>query len=86
MEDEYCPTCGQRLQYEDVTEECKLKWEKGGDKYLVGIEHQGNFIIFLGPECELHQPRSHNNYRIKEILKTSDGSGWWFQVLKLRSM
>lgn len=84
MGDECCPTCGQDLPFDDVTEECELKWERNGDKYLVAIEHKGNFIIFLGPECALHRPCNHKDYRIKEVYKTGDGSGWWFQVLKLR--
>jgi len=82
MEDEYCPTCGQRLEYDDVTKECELQWV-GGCKYLVQVKHLGNSIIHLGPECGLHQPLN-TSYRIKEVYKTGDGSGWWFQVLKRR--
>lgn len=84
MEYEVCPTCGQRLQYEDVTMECKLEWWRSGSSgCLVQITHLGNAVIYLAPGCTLHQP--HNkDYRIDGVSETLDGSGWWFRVLKLR--
>lgn len=83
MEYETCPTCGQKMWYDDVTKECELEWVGTGDKYLVLIRHLGKAVTHLGPGCTLHQPSS-KDYHIEEISKTLDGSGWWFRVLKLR--
>lgn len=83
MEKEYCPTCGQELPYDDITLECELRQHKAGDKYLIAIEHRGKHVLYLGLESESKQPYEQD-YHIKEVYKTGDGTGWWFRVLKVR--